>query len=89
MIVVGHVYTSEYEDREGDRRSSLEMRATSVGQDVARTIVRIEKPACDEAHDSAAGESDESVGGSNRRRPTRRLSGKALPLTGVEPFGHA
>ena len=31
VIVVGTVYTSEYEDREGVRRSSLEMRATSVG----------------------------------------------------------
>jgi single-strand DNA-binding protein len=44
VIVVGHVYTSEYEDRDGNRRSSLEMRATSVGPDVSRTIVRIEKP---------------------------------------------
>lgn len=44
VIVVGHVYTSEYEDREGNRRSSLEMRATSVGPDVSRAIVRIEKP---------------------------------------------
>jgi len=44
VIVVGHVYTSEYEDREGIRRSSLEMRATSVGPDLSRVIVRIEKP---------------------------------------------
>ncbi|WP_257720465.1 single-stranded DNA-binding protein [Mycobacterium haemophilum] len=45
VIVVGHVYTSEYEDRDGIRRSSLEMRATSVGPDLSRVIVRIEKPA--------------------------------------------
>lgn len=32
VIVVGHVYTSEYEDRDGNRRSSLELRATSVVQ---------------------------------------------------------
>ncbi|GBG37477.1 single-stranded DNA-binding protein [Mycobacterium montefiorense] len=44
VIAVGHVYTSEYEDRDGNRRSSLEMRATSVGPDLSRTIVRIEKP---------------------------------------------
>jgi single-strand DNA-binding protein len=44
VIVVGHVYTSEYEDREGIRRSSLEMRATSVGPDLSRVFVRIEKP---------------------------------------------
>jgi single-strand DNA-binding protein len=42
VIVVGHVYTSEYEDRDGNRRSSLEMRATSVGPDLSRAIVRIE-----------------------------------------------
>ncbi len=44
VIVVGHVYTSEYEDRDGIRRSSLEMRATAVGPDLSRVIVRIEKP---------------------------------------------
>ncbi|MCV7412045.1 hypothetical protein AWC05_13945 [Mycobacterium florentinum] len=44
VIVVGFVYTSEYEDRDGNRRSSLEMRATSVGPDVSRAIVRVEKP---------------------------------------------
>lgn len=43
VIVVGTVHTSEYEDREGVRRSSLEMRASSVGPDLSRTIVRIEK----------------------------------------------
>lgn len=44
VIVVGHVYTSEYEDRDGNRRSSVEMRATAVGPDLSRAIVRIEKP---------------------------------------------
>jgi single-strand DNA-binding protein len=42
VIVTGHVYTSEYEDRDGNRRSSLEMRATSVGPDLSRA--RIEQP---------------------------------------------
>jgi single-strand DNA-binding protein len=41
VIASGHVYTSEYEDRDGVRRSSLEMRATSVGPDLSRSIVRI------------------------------------------------
>lgn len=45
VIAVGHVYTSEYDDKEGVRRSSLEMRATAIGPDVSRVIVRIEKPA--------------------------------------------
>jgi single-strand DNA-binding protein len=44
VIVTGQVYTSEYEDRDGNRRSSLEMRATSVGPDLSRVFVRIEKP---------------------------------------------
>jgi single-strand DNA-binding protein len=43
VIVVGNVYTSEYEDRDGVRRSALEMRASAVGPDVSRAIVRIEK----------------------------------------------
>jgi len=43
VIVVGNVYTSEYDDRDGNRRSSLEIRATSVGPDLARCIVRIDK----------------------------------------------
>ncbi|QZT61189.1 single-stranded DNA-binding protein [Mycolicibacterium austroafricanum] len=42
VIVVGYLYTSEYEDRDGNRRSSLEIRATSVGPDLARCIIRIE-----------------------------------------------
>jgi single-strand DNA-binding protein len=45
VIAVGNVYTSEYEDREGNRRSSLEMRATAVGPDLSRDIVRIERTA--------------------------------------------
>jgi single-strand DNA-binding protein len=44
VVVVGHVYTSDYEDREGNRRTSIEVRATSVGPDLARSIVRIENP---------------------------------------------
>ena len=43
VIVTGHVHTSEYEDREGVRRSSLEMRATAVGPDLSRCIARVEK----------------------------------------------
>lgn len=41
VIAVGQVYTSEYDDKDGVRRSSLEMRATSVGPDLSRLIVRI------------------------------------------------
>ena len=44
VIAVGTVHTSEYEDKDGVRRSSLEMRASAVGPDLARAIVRIEQP---------------------------------------------
>ncbi|KAA0103726.1 single-stranded DNA-binding protein [Mycolicibacterium sp. P1-5] len=44
VIVVGDVFTSEYDDKEGVRRSSLEMRATAVGPDLSRAIVRFEQP---------------------------------------------
>lgn len=43
VVVVGHVYTSEYEDKEGIRRSSLEMRASCVGPDLSRCTARVEK----------------------------------------------
>jgi len=36
VVVVGNVYTNEYEDKEGVRRSSVEVRAISVGPDLAR-----------------------------------------------------
>ncbi|MGY4712870.1 single-stranded DNA-binding protein [Mycolicibacterium sp. CBM1] len=44
VIAVGDVFTSEYDDKDGVRRSSLEMRATAVGPDLSRAIVRIEQP---------------------------------------------
>ncbi|MCV7276993.1 single-stranded DNA-binding protein [Mycolicibacter arupensis] len=43
VIVIGHVFTSEYEDKDGVRRSSVELRATAVGPDLARCAARVEK----------------------------------------------
>ncbi|MCV7259914.1 single-stranded DNA-binding protein [Mycobacterium shimoidei] len=43
VIVVGHVYTSEYDDRDGNRRSAVEIRASAVGPDLSRCHARIEK----------------------------------------------
>lgn len=43
VIVVGNVYTSEYEDKDGVRRSSTELRATAVGPNLARCAARVEK----------------------------------------------
>jgi single-strand DNA-binding protein len=42
VIVVGQVHTSEYDDREGVRRTSVEVRATAVGPDLSRCVARIE-----------------------------------------------
>ena len=95
VIVVGTVYTSEYEDRDGVRRSSLEMRATSVGPDLARTIVRIEKSgytggttddgtgvqASDGAGEAAAGEHDAASTTSESAGTEAAIGGKALPLS--------
>jgi single-strand DNA-binding protein len=86
VIVVGHVYTSEYEDRDGNRRSTLEMRATSVGPDLSRSIVRIiEKtgsardaaPSADEPVVEA--ESDETA--EDNEADDSAAGGKALPLS--------
>ena len=55
VIVVGYVYTSEYEDREGNRRSSLEVRATAVGPDLARSIATVDRPK------QAGGNGDDAV----------------------------
>lgn len=64
VIVVGYVYTSEYEDREGFRRSSVEVRATSVGPDLARCVARIEarrRPGASEDGQATAASADESA----------------------------
>jgi single-strand DNA-binding protein len=89
VIVVGNVYTSEYEDRDGNRRSSLEMRATSVGPDLSRSIVRIiEKTGS--GRDAAASsdeplveaESDEKVSDDEEAVDADPADGgKALPLS--------
>jgi single-strand DNA-binding protein len=78
VVVVGHVYTSEYEDRDGNRRSSVEVRATSIGPDLARCTARIDRgrqPADAQATnlaDDAAQVGDDAVADD---------SDKELPLT--------
>lgn len=76
VVVVGDVFTSEYEDKDGARRSSVEMRAKAVGPDLARCAARVEKiiaagpdilPAAGvdepEGPDSAQDESTAATGG--------------------------
>ncbi len=41
VVVTGFVYTSEYDDRDGNRRSSLEMRAHAVGPDLGYYVVKV------------------------------------------------
>lgn len=43
IIATGHVWTREYEDGAGNKKSTLEMRASSIGPDLSRLIVRIEQ----------------------------------------------
>lgn len=54
VVVSGHIYTSEYDDRDGNRRSSLEMRAHAVGPDLAHYIVDLRR--VEELRDSEASE---------------------------------
>jgi len=68
VIVVGYIHTSEYDDRDGNRRSSLEVRATAVGPDLARSTASVDRPkntganSHDESDDDAENaESDEAV----------------------------
>lgn len=56
VIVVGFVHTSEYDDRDGVRRSSLEVRATAVGPDLARSIATIDRPKFANSADEDAAE---------------------------------
>jgi single-strand DNA-binding protein len=83
VVVVGNVYTSEYEDKEGVRRSSVEVRATSVGPDLARCVARIEsrrQPGTNT--DDAAVENDgERTDDPEVAGDDVAVGGKALPLS--------
>ncbi|MDT5010602.1 MAG: single-strand DNA-binding protein [Mycobacterium sp.] len=74
VIAVGQVYTSEYDDREGVRRSSLEMRATSVGPDLAHALVSITDTVPPSARTAAEAEDDSAAEESAE-------GGEALPLS--------
>jgi single-strand DNA-binding protein len=83
---VGYVYTSEYEDKEGVRRSSVEVRATSVGPDLARCVARIEsrrQPTAnsDDAAELRAADSDEPVDDPQESGDDSAIGGKALHLS--------
>ncbi|MGV0835093.1 single-stranded DNA-binding protein [Mycolicibacterium thermoresistibile] len=84
VIVVGYVYTSEYEDKEGVRRSSVEVRATSVGPDLARCIARIEKRRHPDIGEKVASEDATRVGA----RPASEADENTIPGS-VDAAGEA
>jgi single-strand DNA-binding protein len=82
VVVVGYVYTSEYDDKDGNRRSSVEVRATSVGPDLARCVARIESRrqssvTSDDAAESAVADTDDPT--DDPEDPA--VGGKTLPLS--------
>jgi single-strand DNA-binding protein len=88
VIAVGHVYTSEYDDKDGLRRSSLEMRATTVGPDLSRLIVRIldKVPAAakdsEQATESEQAEQQETTEDEPDESPAEsQVPGRTLPLS--------
>ena len=83
VIVVGYVYTSEYEDRYGNRRSSLEVRATAVGPDLARSIATVERPKQSSANsdDVVEAKDDESEGAAETAEADDTVGGTALPVS--------
>ncbi|OBA69424.1 single-stranded DNA-binding protein [Mycolicibacterium elephantis] len=70
VIVVGHVYTSEYDDRDGNRRSSVEVRATSVGPDLARCGARIDRAKQQEDQDQRSTDHEAAGAGASADEPT-------------------
>lgn len=83
VIAVGTVHTSEYEDREGIKRSSLEMRASAVGPDLARVIARIEQPP--QSHNADSGEPGQESGADDDEGP----DGDGVEAEEVETAGMA
>jgi single-strand DNA-binding protein len=83
VIVVGYVHTSEYEDREGVRRSSLEVRATAVGPDLARSVAGIDRPKVNGLFtDDAADAKDDEPGDDVETTESDEAAGeKVLPVS--------
>src|SRR6478609_5548134 len=83
VIVVGYVHTSEYDDRDGVRRSSLEMRATAVGPDLARSIASVDRTKVNNvtSDDAADNKDDESGGEAATTASDDNIGGKVLPVS--------
>ncbi|RDH80136.1 single-stranded DNA-binding protein [Mycolicibacterium moriokaense] len=83
VIVVGFVHTSEYDDRDGNRRSSLEVRATAVGPDLARSSASIHRAKNTAANSDDADESksDESEEDTEAGESEETVDPKVLPMS--------
>jgi len=83
VIVVGFVHTSEYDDRDGVRRSSLEMRATAVGPDLSRSTATVDRPklAVANSEDAADAKAEEAEDEAKVGESDDSADGKALPMS--------
>lgn len=75
VIVVGDIYTSEYDDRDGNPRNSVEVRAHAVGPNLARSRATIER--IQRRPDEPAPESADDETATDESEPTE----SDLPLT--------
>jgi single-strand DNA-binding protein len=82
VIVVGYVHTSEYDDREGNRRSSVEVRATAVGPDLARSTASVDRLRNTVANsdDAAEDKDDEAESESGSVEADESLDSEVLPV---------
>ncbi|MDR3660245.1 MAG: single-stranded DNA-binding protein [Mycobacterium sp.] len=62
VVVVGYIHTNEYLDKDGNRRSSMEVRATSVGPDLTRCRVKIDPSRKSSAESEAEAPETEAPG---------------------------
>ncbi len=83
VIVVGFVHTSEYDDRDGNRRSSVEVRATAVGPDLARSIASVDRLTNTAANsdDAVQSKGDDLGDGDETAESDDTAGGKVLPVS--------
>jgi single-strand DNA-binding protein len=82
VVVVGHLYTSEYDDKEGNRRSSVEVRATAIGPDLGRCTARIEQRRRADAETEPAGtDAETTTDGDASDAEDGEIEAEGLPLT--------
>ncbi|MBJ7338853.1 single-stranded DNA-binding protein [Mycolicibacterium sp.] len=82
VVVVGHLYTSEYDDKDGNRRSSVEVRATAVGPDLGRcTASIVQRRRADADAESAGVGTETTTADPESDGGEGELEDEGLPLT--------